>query len=65
MTSISIARKNFRPLLRLGLLLAAVATYIVSPEDVVWRFVKDAPHSRLLEHCAFGVAAILLRALYF
>lgn len=60
MGSFAINRDNLRSVLRLGLLLAALSTYLVSPDDVVWRFVKDTFHSRLLEHLAFGIAAVLL-----
>ena len=53
-------RDSLRSMLRIALLLAALATYIVSPDDLVWRFIKLNPHSRILEHFAFSIAAILL-----
>jgi hypothetical protein len=47
-------------LLHNGLLLVSVLTYRTDREDVVWRFIKAAPHVRLLEHFSFGAAAILI-----
>jgi hypothetical protein len=46
--------------LRGVLLVAALFTYLVSPDDVVWRFIKAVPRARLWEHAAFGTAAALL-----
>jgi len=43
-----------------ALLLAALSTYFISRDDVVWRFIKHAPHARILEHICFGVAAAFL-----
>jgi hypothetical protein len=43
-----------------GLLLASVLTYWIDREDVVWRFIKAAPHARPLEHLSFGAAAVLI-----
>jgi len=57
---LSVTRDNLRSMLRLVLLLGSLATYLVSPDDVVWRFIKGAPQVRLLEHFAFGSAAALL-----
>jgi hypothetical protein len=42
------------------LLLASVLTYGIDREDAVWRFIKSAPHARLLEHLSFGAAAVLI-----
>jgi hypothetical protein len=53
------------PIIRGALLLAAVATYFVSRDDVVWSFIKAAPRSRLWEHVAFGTAAVALGAALF
>jgi hypothetical protein len=47
-------------LLHNGLLLASVLTYEIDREDAVWRFIKAAPHARLLEHLSFGSAAVLI-----
>src|ERR1700677_4951024 len=47
-------------LLHNGLLLASVLTYWIDRQDAVWRFIKAAPHPRLLEHLSFGSAAILI-----
>lgn len=41
-------------------LIAGLLTYLISPEDVVWRFIKAAPHARVLEHLCFGMAAGIL-----
>jgi hypothetical protein len=46
--------------IRAALLLAGLSTYLISADDVVWRFIKRVPHSRLLEHLSFGIAAAML-----
>jgi hypothetical protein len=38
----------------------AWATYLFDREDVVWRFIHQYPNRRLLEHLAFGIAAVLI-----
>ena len=53
-------RKHSRSMLRIALLLTALATYVVSPDDVVWRFIRGSLHCRTLEHLAFSIAAVLL-----
>ena len=45
---------------RAALLLAGLSTYLISPDDVVWRFIRTAPHARALEHALFGIAAAIL-----
>jgi hypothetical protein len=47
-------------ILRAALLLAGVCTYLISPDDVVWRFIRTDPHRRALEHALFGIAAAIL-----
>jgi hypothetical protein len=47
-------------LLHNALLLAALLTYCIDREDVVWRFIKASPHARLLEHVSFGAAAVFV-----
>jgi len=47
-------------LIRAALLLAGLSTYFISPDDVVWRFIRHAPHARLLEHILFAAAAAVL-----
>jgi hypothetical protein len=42
------------------LLAAAVSTYVFSPDDIVWRFVRNSSHPRAWEHAAFATAAALL-----
>lgn len=47
-----------RPYLMHGLvLLVGWGTYLLDPDDVLWRFIRHSPHSRLLEHLGFGCAA--------
>ena len=47
-------------LLHNGLLLASALTYWIDRDDVVWHFLKGAPHAWLLEHLSFGSAAVLI-----
>ncbi|MGO9325308.1 MAG: hypothetical protein ACLP07_12175 [Terracidiphilus sp.] len=35
-------------------------TYLLDQQDVVWRFIKGSPNSRLLEHLAFALAAVCI-----
>jgi hypothetical protein len=60
MRSLSVTGDSLRSMLRLALLLVGLATYLVTPDDMVWQFVKSMPQARLLEHLAFGFAAILI-----
>ena len=53
-------RQGLASIIRAALLVAALSTYFVSADDVVWLFIKGFPHARVLEHVAFGAAAILL-----
>jgi|ERR1700677_3094790 hypothetical protein len=46
--------------IRFVLLLAGLSTYLIDPDDVVWRFIKTTPQPRLLEHILFGTAAAAL-----
>ena len=48
--------------IRLALILCAFATYAVDPDDVVWRFIRDLPSRRPLEHVAFAIATLLIGA---
>ena len=45
---------------RAVLLLASIAAYWKDPDDVVWRYIKAAPHVRMWEHICFGIAATAL-----
>ena len=56
----SIAGNRLSSIVRAALLLVGVSTYLIFPDDVVWRFIKTAPHARVLEHALFGVAAAIL-----
>ena len=47
-------------LIRHGLIAAAVATYLFDREDVVWKFIRNYPDRRALEHGFFFVATILI-----
>lgn len=60
MESQSGSEGNLGSTLRVALLVAGLATYLVSPDDVVWKFVRTSQHARLLEHFGFGLAAVLL-----
>lgn len=44
------------------ILVAGLATYLFDPEDVVWRFIKDLPNRRELEHLIFFIASIFVGA---
>ena len=60
MESFSIANDRWGSIMRVALLVAGLSTYFISPDDVVWRFIKAAPNARLLEHVCFGIAAAIL-----
>ena len=47
-------------IVRAALLLVGLSTYLISPDDVVWRFIRTAPHPRALEHASFRIAAAIL-----
>jgi hypothetical protein len=47
-------------IVRAALLVVGLSTYLISPDDVVWRFIRTAPHPRALEHASFGIAAAIL-----
>ncbi len=49
-------------LLRQLIFVAAFATYFVDPDDVVWRFIRQYPSRRLLEHGLFLIATLLIGA---
>jgi hypothetical protein len=55
-----IAGNRLGLIVRAALLLAGLFTYLISPDDVVWRFIRTAPHARALEHALFGIAATIL-----
>lgn len=44
------------------LIAAAVSTYLFERDDVVWRFVRNSPANRELEHIAFLMAAVAVGA---
>lgn len=49
-----------RTLLHRLIVLAAFLTYLVDPDDIVWRFIKDAAGDvRLLERILFAIATLL------
>lgn len=60
MKSQNASRVSLASMFRVALLVLGLSTYLVSADDVVWRFIKHAQHARLLEHFAFGFAAVLL-----
>jgi hypothetical protein len=47
-------------LLHRSVIAAAFLTYLVDPEDVVWRLIKNNPANRTLEHALFAVATLLV-----
>ena len=51
-------RLNF--VVRLALLFEGLLTYLIDPDDIVWRFIKSCPHARPVEHILFGTAAAIL-----
>lgn len=56
----SIAGNRLSTIARAALLLGGLSTYLIYRDDVVWHFIKSAPHSRLLEHVLFGTASGIL-----
>ena len=56
----SIAGNRLGLIVRAALLLVGLSTYLISPDDVVWRFIRTTQHSRALEHALFGIAAAIL-----
>ena len=52
--------KSFEFVVRAALFLVGLSTYLVSPDDVVWRFIRTTPHARVWEHALFGIAAAIL-----
>ena len=44
----------------LTLVTAAFLTYLVDPDDMVWKLVRGEPHARLLERLLFAVATVLI-----
>jgi hypothetical protein len=53
---------NHPILIHQAIVAAAIATYLADPEDIVWRFIKYSPNSRLLEHAIFLLATIFIGA---
>jgi hypothetical protein len=60
MGPLSIAGNRMSLIVRAALLLVGLSTYLISPDDVVWRFIKTVPHARVWEHALFGIAAAIL-----
>jgi hypothetical protein len=56
----SIAADRLSLIVRAILLLVGLSTYLIVPDDVVWHFIKTAPHPRAWEHVLFGIAAAIL-----
>ena len=56
----SIAGDRSSMIVRTALLVVGLSTYLISPDDVVWRFIGTSPHARALEHALFGIAAAIL-----
>ncbi len=51
---------RFPTLTRLLLVGAAVCSYFLDRDDVVWRFIRDLPSRRPIEHACFFLAALLI-----
>lgn len=60
MRALSITPDRLSFSIRMALLVAALLTYLISPDDVVWHFIKRSAHPRVLEHVFFGIAACML-----
>ncbi len=60
MRALSITPDRLSFYIRMVLLVAALFTYLISPDDVVWHFIKMSAHPRVLEHIFFGIAASML-----
>jgi hypothetical protein len=60
MGPLSIAGNRLSLIVRAALLLVGLSTYLIFPDDVVWLFIKTAPHARVWEHAFFGIAAAIL-----
>ena len=60
MGPLSISGNRLSLIVRAALLIVGLSTYLISPDDVVWRFIKTAPNARVLEHAVFVIAAAIL-----
>ena len=49
-------------IVRLILIAVALTTYLVDPDDIIWRFVKDSPSRTGLEHGLFLIATLIICA---
>lgn len=47
-------------LIRQLIIAAAFSTYLLDRDDIVWRFIKQYPNSKFLEHAFFLLATILI-----
>jgi hypothetical protein len=56
----SIAGNRLSLIIRAAALTVGLSTYLISPDDVVWRFIKTVPNARVLEHAVFVIAAVIL-----
>jgi hypothetical protein len=55
-----IAGNRRSSIIRAAALTAGLCAYLISPDDVVWRFIKTSPNAHALEHAAFALAAAVL-----
>ena len=53
MGPLSIAGNRLSLIVRAALLLVGLSTYLIFPDDVVWRFIKTAPHARVWEPVSY------------
>jgi len=57
----SIAGNRLSLIIRAAALTVGLSTYLISPDDVVWRFIKTVPNARVLEHAVFVIAAVIIQ----
>jgi hypothetical protein len=60
MSSRAESRSRLSLIIHATLVALGLSTYLIDRDDVVWHFIKSAPHRRVLEHAFFGLAAVLL-----
>ena len=53
---------RYQTLLRQWIIAAAFSTYLLDPDDIVWRFIRQNPSRRALEHVFFFLATLLIAA---
>jgi hypothetical protein len=54
------SESHHQTLLHACIVAAACTTYFFDPVDVVWRFIRENPSRRALEHIVFAIATVLI-----